>query len=113
MSEQSQKNPKLWREMQEPHENGPAVNAALEGFFKALGAAREEHRLADVLVVARVLYLNEAGEEVEALALQTYGDALRSESMAAYAYGQFAARRQEHIGELLTGKGITGPRRGK
>jgi hypothetical protein len=104
VSEKVKRDPTLWREMQEPHESLSATNAAVEGFFEELGALREKYRLADVVVVGRVVYLDEQGGEVEAMTTSVYGESLRAESMAAYAYGSFAAKRQRAISDMLSGQ---------
>lgn len=99
-------NPKLWREMQEPHASIEAANEASRGFYEELGALREKYRMADLLVVCRVRVVID-GDEREALTPTFYGEWLRAESMAAYAYGHYAGERQQAISDYINGKALT------
>jgi hypothetical protein len=103
------KNPKLWREMQEPHESAEAVNAAVDAFLDDVGKAREKHRIADVLTCATLRYVDETGEEVEAMLSHHYGDFTHAEGLAAYSYGRIAQQRQEMIAKLSSGKAVKIP----
>lgn len=104
--EQKDPNPKLWREMQEPHESIEAANNASKAFYEELGVLREKYRMADVLVVCRVRVAID-GDEREALTPTFYGEWIRAESMAAYAYGHYASERQKQISDYINQSVIT------
>ena len=99
----TEQNPKLWREMQEPHKTVDVANEAADAFYKGVQALREQHMMADVLVVTQMRFLLEDGTEGEGLTMLALGDSQHSESMAAYAYGKCVAQRQETISRLLKG----------
>lgn len=110
MTDEREANPnsRLWREMQEPHEDIAAADAAYKAFYEGLGELRKQHRMADVLCVVRLRVVDpdDAENDREALLSCIYGDSLREESLAAYAFGEATSRRQQMISDLATGKNI-------
>lgn len=102
--------PERWRALQEPHESIDAVNAASKAFLDAVSELRVQHRIADLLIVMHVRVKTDDGER-DAMLPQFYGDFLRHEGMAAYAYGEAASSRQQYLSDILNGKAIT--RKGK
>lgn len=98
-----QPNPERYRRLSEPFANRDIANESLEAFFKELGELREKHRIADVLVVVCV---NVRYGETEGAAMchASFGDPLKPESMAAYAYGCEKAASEAMVNKLLSGK---------
>jgi hypothetical protein len=110
--EHSQPNQAHWRAMQEPHESVAAANTALQAFYEELGALRSKHRLADVLVIARVTCITQDGDERDARTPMFYGDELHAESLAAYGYGHYVSQRQQMMSDYIRGSVITTPKAG-
>lgn len=79
--------PKLFRELSEPFPTMDALTAALDAFTKDLGEIREKHRIANVYCVLAFSVI-ENGEETESMSSVSFGDSLRRQPMAAWAYGR-------------------------
>ncbi len=88
-----------------PFANADEANAALTAFYEDVRAARNKHRIADVLVVTstNVNYKDAPGFGV-AICFSHNGDSMKAEGMAAYAYGQSQAEHREAMNLLLAGK---------
>lgn len=99
----TEQNPKLWREMNEPHESVEVANEAARAFYDGVKALREQHRMADVVIVTQMRFMQTDGAEGEGLTMLALGDSLHAESMAAYAYGKCVEQRQSMISSLLKG----------
>jgi hypothetical protein len=80
------KDPKMYREMCEPHGSLFDGNTALEKFFALVKAARQECRIADVHVLAVIRYAD-GDDEAEGMGRVHYGDSLRALPLLAEAYG--------------------------
>jgi hypothetical protein len=107
MSKHSKSNPSLFRLLSEPFENLDAANKAIAAFLDELGDLREKHKIPNVVtIIGASAWTKGDGDEqqeTEFLVPHMYGDSLRMESMAAYAYGVAASARQEAIGAMQTG----------
>lgn len=103
-------NPKLYREMSEPHENMEALNAALGSFFDDVAELRKKHKLRDVVFIVNTSYVAKDGEEIDGGVHGSFGNSLNHESMLAHTLGLVQANRQESIAKML-GKGLKAGRR--
>jgi hypothetical protein len=106
-------NPERYLRMKQPHETHAAASEAMDKFYEAIESAREQFRIANVLVVIQVPYLAATGEEVEGMASSFLGDARLAEALAAYGYGQEAANRQEMMAKLMKHAGASFVRRSR
>ncbi len=98
-------NPKLYREMSEPHPSVEAVNQALRAFFDEFGELRKKHKLRDVIAVVNTSYLKEDGEECDGGSWFGYGSSLNHEMMLAHTLGVVQTDRQELLASVMA-KGI-------
>lgn len=100
-------NPERYLRMQVPHEDSEAAAQAFDDFCEAVDAAREKFKIADVLIVSRIRAMMPAtdGTKVEGEGVMAFslGDATLAESLAAYAYGHYKRKREEHLAQLLSG----------
>jgi hypothetical protein len=96
--------PENYHKMSEPHENPEKVNEALQKFYEKVAEAREEFRIADILVVIKDSVRYEDGDVGQFMQHSQYGDQLNGVSMAAYAYGQLQAEQRELLNKLIAGK---------
>lgn len=105
--------PANYREMSRPFASAEEAEAALAAFWDGLYELRNKCRLGDVLTVVGVNAITTDGEG-RMIAILHAGDQSNAEGLAAYAFGQEQARRQERISELLTKATVvrTGSRRG-
>ena len=92
--------PENYRKLLEPFATPEAANIALIAFYDEVRAARNKHRIPDVLVVASMNVAYDSGEG-RAISRKYDGDISREESMAAYAYGAAGAERREKHNLLL------------
>ena len=95
--------PDNYRKLCEPFESLAAAEKAISGFWDEFYELRSKYKLADVLTIVRVPALAEDGEEGIVSIKMHAGDAMHEEGMAAMAYGQAVANRQERMGKLLAG----------
>jgi len=96
--------PDNYRRMSEAFASPAEADAALEAFSEDVRAARQKHRIADVLVAVCVNIKYEDGHEGQAFSMSQHGSVLVAEPLAAYAYGRAVEQRRESIGKLLKGK---------
>jgi len=96
-------NLKLFRSMSEPHESLEAADQTIKAFLNELGELREKHKIANVLTVIADSAKTADGDDTEFIMPHMYGDSLRMEALAAYAFGQAAVIRQESMGALQKG----------
>ncbi len=87
--------PKLFREMSEPHESPEKAGEALKGFYEDVRAAREKHRIRNVMIVGEVSMIIDS-EQTQAMSYQTCGEITAAEMLAAYAMG-YAKREREML----------------
>ncbi len=85
--------PKLFREMSEPHESPEKAGEALEAFYADVRAAREKHRIRNVMIVGEVSMIIDS-EQTQAMSYQTCGDIAAAEMLAAYGMGYARKERQ-------------------
>jgi hypothetical protein len=101
MAEQKPINdPSLYRRMSEPHESLEAANAAWLAFYADVRAAREKHRIPDVLIVAELPFIDN-GEESRAPVCSTIGNARIAVELAAFAYGQEVKAKDRRIASAV------------
>ena len=103
----SEKNLEKYRELSEPFPDADAANDAVEKFYAAMSAARDEFKIPDVLCVISLSVQYESGEG-EAITYFQAGDAARTQVMAAYVYGQEQQKQREELNRLLSGKPAKG-----
>ncbi len=94
---------KLFREMSQPHESREALQAAHQVFFDEVLELRKKYKIAHVLLIYADSYEAD-GKELELLGASMIGNSMRSESMAAYAYGSLKRQREELLAKMLSGK---------
>ncbi len=95
--------PGNYRKMSEPYRSSEEASSALDAFYEAVKELRNTHKITDVLMVVCVNVTYEEGEGA-VMSRSHYGDPLKSESMAAYAYGAEQTARKQWITRLLSGK---------
>ena len=93
-------NPKLFRELSEPIANAE-LQTALQAFYEEVGQLREKLRIQNVYCVVNSAMITAEGEESEFMTSFQYGDALRGQSMVAWAYGYEQAAREETILDIM------------
>jgi hypothetical protein len=96
-------NPALFRRLSEPYASMEAADEAIQTFLDEMGALREKHKIPNILTVIGGSAIAADGDESEFLLPHMYGDAMRMESFAAYAYGAAATARQEALGAIQKG----------
>lgn len=99
-------NPKLYRELSEPHESVESLNTDLNAFFADFGELRKKYRLRDVVAIVNTSYLAKDGEEIEGGTHVGYGNSMNHEMMLAHCLGQVQSERQEAMARMLS-KGIS------
>ena len=97
--------PANYRELSAPFTSIGVANAALKAFFDDVRAARQKHRIADVLTVVSVNVAYDSGEGT-AMSHSTNGDVLKAQALAAYAYGVEQSESRERMARLVAGKGM-------
>lgn len=101
VTETTSNNPKHYREMSHPFPSTDDANAALSAFFADVKAARNKHRISDVVVICEVSHDFE-GEDVRGSASASYGDSARFVAMLAREYGAESARHEDRLAKLMT-----------
>jgi hypothetical protein len=92
--------PELYRKLREPFESIDEYKEACEKFFNGWRELREACGIPDVLMIISSSVLCE-GLATEMMSMQTSGDVLKEEAMAAYAFGRAQEQREMMIGRLL------------
>lgn len=98
------RNPKLFREMNEPFNSREEMDAAHTAFSEGIIALREQQKIANVYVIVETPYLLSDGTQGDAGATMVLGDASKRLSMVAWAYGMEKQKHTELIARLLAGK---------
>ena len=93
--------PGRYRRLQEPFENAEALDVAIEGLHRELGALREKYKIPDIYIVFSANAMTSDGAEGQFMSTLQFGSGERGEALAAYAYGLESARRQERIAAAL------------
>jgi hypothetical protein len=93
--------PDNYRELSKPFDGPEAANKALAAFQDELYELRNKHRIANFYWVAKIPLKYEDGDEGEQFVVAHYGDELKREEMAAFAFGYESSHRQERIAKLL------------
>ena len=97
--------PANYRAMSIPHDNLDAANAAWSAFYADVFAARQRHRIADVLVVAALNFSDE-GKEQSAPVCSSMGNPRTAAERAAFAYGHETNEHDRRLAEAIKG-GLT------
>jgi kynureninase len=92
--------PANYRKLSEPFRDADAANKALDGFYSAIDAVRNEFHIPDVVTIIRANVVGDSGE-YSAITISQLGDEWQHEIMLAYALGKIQTDRQERIGKLL------------
>lgn len=92
-----------YRNMSEPFTNRIVAKERIVQFLEDVGELRKKHRIADVLVSARVLVV-EGDKEGAVTTHVHFGDASNAALMAATILGREEAAREQLIADLVTGK---------
>ena len=93
--------PELYRELSEPFKSTDDCNEALVGFTKELRDIRAKYHIRELLVVMKGSAITESGEEGGLMVMGHHGNAVEEEGMAAWAFGQAQARRQQRMSDLV------------
>ncbi len=93
--------PATYRRLSEPFPSVEEANEALAAFFRDVQAAREKHRIADVVVLVEISNVLD-GEEVRGSASSFYGDSARVLPMLAREFGAAQQRHEEQIALTIT-----------
>jgi len=99
--------PKTKRDMA-AFESVDAANKALEAFYAAVGAARQEFGIHDVVLISKVEAVQSSGAIADAQTQSSWGDHLHALTMVAQAYGQLFAEYQAHLTTLRASRSIRG-----
>jgi len=106
--------PKLYRKLSEPFPSVDEAENAAQAFAKDLRELRAKHGMQDVLASVGISFIAEDGNESFQILVMHNGDELKSEMLAAYAFGHEQSRRQERIARIATpAKAILAPKRTK
>jgi hypothetical protein len=97
-------NPQLYRELSVPFANTDLASDAIKAFIADVKAAREKHRIADVISVIYVNALSDTGDEGILKATSSFGDPLKKPIMLARALGEEQAALERAIAEHLVPK---------
>ena len=90
-------NPKLFREMSEPFNGAEEANVAVQAFCDDVKAAREKHRIANVVVGLSVNVIYENGEEGIGGSSMNMGDLMQAQLIAATLLGQYQAECRQAV----------------
>jgi hypothetical protein len=101
---EANRNEAKYRELSVPKETPEKANEDINAFFKELGELREKYALPECLCVLGVNVDYGEGKEGTAITWMSYGDNMKAEGLAAYAYGQAQAEHREIMNRLLRGK---------
>jgi hypothetical protein len=104
MASKFKNDPDNYYKMSEPHENPDKANEALQKFYDKVSEARNEFKIADILVITKDSVRYPDGEVGQFMQHSQYGNQLNAVSMAAYAYGQLQAEERELLNKLIAGK---------
>jgi len=99
-----QSNPKLFAELNKPYASMAEADEHIKLFFEGMAALREQHKITNLLTVIACSVESEEGPQ-EFFSLHEFGDALKAETLAAYALGQTTQERRERLASLIAGKG--------
>lgn len=103
MENKIKNDPENYHKMSEPYESPEKANEALRKFYDKVSEARNEFKIADVLIVTKGSVRYNDGEVGQFLQHSQYGNQLNGTSMAAYAYGQLQAEERELLNKLVAG----------
>lgn len=104
MEKEFKHDPENYHKMSEPHESSDKANEALKLFYDKVSEARNECKMADVLIVVKDSVKYSDGKIGGFLHQMQFGNQSNGVSMAAYAYGQLQYEEKELINKLLSGK---------
>jgi hypothetical protein len=93
--------PKLYREMSAPFDNGDDANAALQAFYEDVGAARKKHRISDVVVLCEIAHMLD-GSEVRGSSSTMIGHSFNHLPMLAREYGAARQRHEDMLKHLIS-----------
>ncbi len=94
--------PGHYEEISEPFSGQDAANEALKAFFDAVQRAREEHCIADVVVVVQVSTRDPDGASRKAVASAYFGDPLANKlPLLAREYGAAREQHEQILGALI------------
>lgn len=96
--------PERWLRCQEPHESQEASDAALDAFLDDVSAAREKHRIAEVVILTGTIFPGEDGNPQLFAGMSRFGSDEKMAEMIAYAYGQIVAPKLKKLQELSEGR---------
>lgn len=91
--------PDNYYKMSQPHKDADAANEAVAKFFELVSQARNECKIADVIVTIQDTTHYQGGIG-QFTAISHYGDIMNKEAMAAYTLGKMQAERKELINKL-------------
>lgn len=94
-------NPGLYRKMSEPFSGADEANAAVKAFFDDVEAAREKHRIADVVVGVNIKVIYNDGEEGIGGSMMNLGDIMQAQLIAAMLLGQYQAECRQMIAKAI------------
>lgn len=103
-------NPSKYRALSEPFASAGDADKALAAFWRLVEAARDLHKIPDVIVTVGLSYMAD-GDECDVSTDAQYGDLLRHESLVATTFGRIQAERQALIGKILAKAVMVGPKK--
>lgn len=92
--------PKHYREISVPFDSVEAANKALAAFFENVEAARNKHRIPDVVTLCEISHVLD-GEELRGSASSFLGDSSRVVTILAREYGAEQQRHEERIALIM------------
>lgn len=92
--------PDLYARMCEPHPDADAATAAYKAFFAEVSAARERHRIRDVVVVSTLSLKADDGSVATGVLYGNRGDLRLVSTMLAHALGHARAAEQSRLDEI-------------
>lgn len=92
--------PAKYRRNSEPFPSVEASNEALAAFFAEVQAARDRHRIADVIVLCEVNVMTDDGE-IRGGASSFLGDSTKQLPILAREYGAARERFEEDLGRII------------
>ena len=102
---QAKNDPGLYRRMSEPFDSADAAQSAWDAFRADIEAAREKHKITEVVVLVQFPYRASEGDEILGGSMLCIGDGMRHEVMLATGLADVQRTRQEMIGSILA-KGL-------
>lgn len=94
--------PKRYRRMCEPFPSLEATQDAITAFFNDVEAAREKHRIADVILIAEVVHEAD-NTEVRGSSTLLLGDSTRALPILAREYGRHSQLHEDMMAKLTAG----------